>query len=167
MTVLVWWVRPPRLSPSRPHPRLPGRGSVALAVGVRRSLAVAAPEALLSFDPVSERLLTVPGVGTLTATALVGAVGHIHAFERGRQFASWLGLTSREYSSGGRRRLGRISKRGDRYLRYLLTHGARAVLVTAARRRRAGQSLSRLHEYSRLEIYRSGGRTSSPLSLTS
>ena len=104
--------------------------------------------ALASADPVSERLLTVPGVGTLTATALLGAVGHIHAFRRGRQFASWLGLTPREYSSGGRRRLGRSSKRGDRYLRYLLTHGARAVLVTAARRRRrAGQSLSRLHDW--------------------
>ena len=88
-----------------------------------------------------------PGVRRLTATALVGAVGNIHAFGRGRQFASWLGLTPREYSSGGRRRLGRISKRGDRCLRYLLTHGARAVLVTTARRRRAGQSLSRLHEW--------------------
>ena len=88
-----------------------------------------------------------PGIGTLTATALVGAVGHIHVFERGRQFASWIGLTPREYSSGGRRRLGGISKRGDRYLRYLLTHGARAVLVTAARRQRAGQPLSRLHQW--------------------
>ena len=72
---------------------------------------------LASADPVSVRLQTVPGVGKLTATALVGSVGHIHAFGRGRQFASWLGLTPREYSSGGRRRLGRISKRGDRYLR--------------------------------------------------
>ena len=102
---------------------------------------------LAAADPVSARLQTVPGVGTLTATALVGAVGHIHAFGRGRQFASWIGLTPREYSSGGRRRLGRISKRGDRYLRYLLTHGARAVLVTAVRRRRAGQPLSRLHQW--------------------
>ena len=102
---------------------------------------------LAASDPVSARLQTVPGIGTLTATALVGAVGHIHAFERGRQFASWIGLTPREYSSGGRRRLGGISKRGDRYLRYLLTHGARAVLVTAARRQRAGQPLSRLHQW--------------------
>ena len=102
---------------------------------------------LAAADPVSARLQTVPGIGTLTATALVGAVGHIHAFERGRQFASWIGLTPREYSSGGRRRLGGISKRGDRYLRYLLTHGARAVLVTAARRQRAGQPLSRLHQW--------------------
>ena len=102
---------------------------------------------LAAADPVNARLQTVPGVGTLTATALVGAVGHIHAFGRGRQFASWIGLTPREYSSGGRRRLGRISKRADRYLRYLLTHGARAVLVTVARRQRAGQPLSRLHQW--------------------
>ena len=86
-------------------------------------------------DPVVTRLLTIPGVGLLTATALVGSVGHIHAFRRARQFASWLGLTPREHSSGARRRLGGISKRGDVYLRCLLTHGARAVLVMAHRRR--------------------------------
>ena len=71
------------------------------------------------------RLRTIPGIGRLTATAFVGSVGHIHAFRRARQFASWLGLTPREYSSGQRRRLGGISKRGDVYLRCLLTHGAR------------------------------------------
>lgn len=105
---------------------------------------------------VSARTQTVPGVGSLTATALVGAVGHIHAFGRGRTFASWLELTPRKYSSGGRRRLGRISKRGDRYLRYLLTHGARAVLVTVARRRRGGQSLSRLHRWALQVRHRCG-----------
>jgi len=83
--------------------------------------------------PVAQRLQQVPGVGVLTATALVGAVPHIHAFRRGRDFASWLGLTPRESSTGGRRYLGRISKRGDRYLRCLLTHGARAVLLAAQR----------------------------------
>ena len=56
---------------------------------------------LAAADPVSARLQTVPGIGTLTATALVGAVGHIHAFGHGRQFASWIGLTPREYSSSG------------------------------------------------------------------
>jgi len=75
----------------------------------------------------------VPGVGVLTSTALVGAVGHIHAFRRGRQFASWLGLTPRESSTGARRHLGAISKRGDVYLRCLLAHGARAVLLAAHR----------------------------------
>jgi transposase len=55
---------------------------------------------------VARRLVQIPGVGVITATALLGAVGHIHAFRRSRHFASWLGLTPRESSSGGRRRLG-------------------------------------------------------------
>ena len=70
-------------------------------------------------------LLSVPGVGLLTATAMVaatgGSVGH---FKDARHFASWFGLTPKEHSSGSTRHLGRISKRGDRYLRMLLTHGA-------------------------------------------
>ena len=90
--------------------------------------------ALAEHDPVVTRLRTIPGIGLLTATALVGTVGHIHAFTRARQFASWLGLTPREHSSAHRRHLGGISKRGDVYLRCLLTHGARAVLVAASRR---------------------------------
>lgn len=102
---------------------------------------------LADADPVVTRLRTIPGIGLLTATALVGSVGHIHAFRRARQFASWLGLTPREHSSGPRRRLGGISKRGDLYLRCLLTHGARAVLVAAQRRRRAEQPLTRLHHW--------------------
>jgi transposase len=87
--------------------------------------------------PTARRLHQIPGVGVITATALVGAVGHIHAFRRGRHFASWLGLTPRESSSGSRRHLGAISKRGDVYLRCLLTHGARSVLLTAQRTARA------------------------------
>jgi len=87
--------------------------------------------------PIARRLQQIPGIGVLTSTALVGAVNHIHAFRRGRHFASWLGLTPREVSTGSRRYLGRISKRGDVYLRCLLTHGARAVLLTAQRTARA------------------------------
>lgn len=87
--------------------------------------------------PIAQRLQQVPGVGVITATALVGAVGQIHAFRRGRQFANWLGLTPRESSSGSRRYLGRISKRGDVHLRCLLTHGSRAVLQAAQRTMRA------------------------------
>ena len=83
-------------------------------------------------QPIARRLQQVPGVGVITATALMGAVGDIHAF-RQRQFASWLGLTPRESSSGMRRSLGRISKRGNVYLRCLLTHGSRAVLLAAQR----------------------------------
>jgi transposase len=93
--------------------------------------------AVVREHPVARRLHQIPGVGVITATAFVGAVGHIHAFRRGRQFASWLGLTPRESSSGARRHLGGISKRGDVYLRCLLTHGARSVLLRAQRTARA------------------------------
>ena len=74
-------------------------------------------------------LLTIPGIGLLTATAIVAFIGDIRRFPSGRHFASYLGLTPREYSSGLKRHLGRISKRGDGYLRTLLIHGARSVLV--------------------------------------
>ena len=97
---------------------------------------------------VARRLVEIPGVGVITATALIGAVGHIHAFRRGRHFASWLGLTPRESSSGGRRRLGGISKRGDVYLRCLLTHGARSFLLTAGRTARAAPNrVTRLQQW--------------------
>lgn len=88
-------------------------------------------EALGSQTPAVERLQSVPGIGLLAATALVGFVGEIHRFPSSRHFASYLGLTPREHSSGSTRRLGRISKRGDRYLRTLLVHGARSVLRAA------------------------------------
>lgn len=84
--------------------------------------------------PVVARLQSIPGIGLLTATALVAAVGDISRFRTCRHFASWLGLTPREYSSGKHRRLGGISKRGDRYLRTLLIHGARSVLAAAHRK---------------------------------
>jgi transposase len=70
-------------------------------------------------------------VGLLTATALAAFVGDVQRFPSGRHFASYLGLTPRESSSGLRRRLGAISKRGDPYLRMLLIHGARSVLLHA------------------------------------
>ena len=84
-------------------------------------------------SPLITRLRTVPGIGLLTATALVAFVVNVQRFSSGRRFACYLGLTPREYSSGHRRRLGRISKRGDIYLRTLLIHGARAVLNAAKR----------------------------------
>ena len=88
--------------------------------------------------PSPVRLQQIPGVGVHHRDSAGRAPSnHIHAFRRGRQFASWLGLTPRESSTGGRRHLGRISKRGDVYLRCLLTHGARAVLLTAQRTARA------------------------------
>jgi len=87
--------------------------------------------ALALATPLVARLRTIPGIGLLTATALVGFVSDAHRFPSGRHFASYLGLTPREHSSGLRRRLGAISKRGDPYLRMLLIHGARAVLCHA------------------------------------
>ena len=89
------------------------------------------------------RLRTIPGVGLLTATALVAFVGDVHRFPSSRHFASYLGLTPRESSSGLRRRLGAISKRGDPYLRMLLIHGARSVLLHA-KKKPAGE-----HDYLR------------------
>ena len=93
------------------------------------------------------RLREIPGIGLLTATALYASIGDIHAFPSGRHFASWLGLTPRENSSGHARRLGRISKQGDTYLRTLLTHGARAALHAAQRKANAGRSLSYLEAW--------------------
>lgn len=78
--------------------------------------------------PAAQLLLTVPGIGVLTATALVAFVGDIHRFRSGRHFAAYLGLTPREHSTGSRRRLGHMTKRGNSYLRMLLIHGARAAL---------------------------------------
>ncbi len=77
------------------------------------------------------RLMSVPGVGLLSGTALVAFVGDVERFPSGRHFASYLGLTPRERSSGQVRRLGAISKRGDTYIRMLLIHGARAVLLSS------------------------------------
>jgi transposase len=78
-------------------------------------------------NEVSRRLATIPGVGPITATALVATVGDPAYFRSGRQFAAWLGLVPRQRSSGGKEWRGGISKRGDGYLRRLLVHGARTV----------------------------------------
>lgn len=88
-------------------------------------------DALAKDDPVVSSLKTIPGIGLLTATALVAFVGDVRRFPSGRHFSSYLGLTPREHSSGLSRHLGRISKRGDPYLRMLLIHGARSVLWAA------------------------------------
>jgi len=80
-------------------------------------------------------LMTVPGIGILSATSLVASIGDVHRFPSGRSFANYLGLTPRETSTGASRRLGPISKRGNRYLRMLLIHGARSALLAAHRTR--------------------------------
>jgi transposase len=73
----------------------------------------------------------VPGIGRLTATALVAMIGDAKTFKSGREFASFLGLVPRQSGTGGKIRLGSISKRGDPYLRTLLIHGARSVMYHA------------------------------------
>jgi len=109
----------------------------------------------LAKEDVVQELQTIPGIGLLTSTALVGSVAKIDGFPSGRHFASWLGLTPREHSSGGKQRLGRITKRGDTYLRCLLTHGARAVLLSAKRRSQAGKEMTHLQAWAvELELRR-------------
>jgi transposase len=88
----------------------------------------------------AQRLMQLMGVGETTATAIVAMVGNGHEFDSGRQFAAWIGLVPGQYSSGGKSRLGRITKAGDAYLRSLLVLGARSVLNAAAGKK---DSLSR------------------------
>ncbi len=82
----------------------------------------------------SRKLAAIPGIGPLTASALVASIGDAKSFENGRQLAAWLGLVPRQLSSGGKPLLLGISKRGDGYLRMLLIHGARAVIRVAERK---------------------------------
>jgi transposase len=80
-------------------------------------------------DARSKRLMERPGIGPISASALLASIGGGHDFKNGRQVAAWMGLTPGQYSSGGKARLGRITKAGDPYLRSLLVMGARAVLA--------------------------------------
>lgn len=84
--------------------------------------------------PMCRKLLEADGIGPVTATALVSSVGNAQEFKNGRGFSAWIGLVPRHYASGESKRLGRISKRGDAYLRQLLVHGARSVALQAKRR---------------------------------
>lgn len=77
----------------------------------------------------SRRLETIPGVGPLIASAVVATIPDLSTFKKGRDFAAWIGLTPSQNASGGRERLGRISKKGDRYLRRLLFIGALSVVI--------------------------------------
>jgi transposase len=90
-------------------------------------------ESLCSSNDVCKRLMTIPGIAEISATALYSAVGHMK-FKNGRELAAFLGLVPRQNSSGGKEKLGKISKRGDVYVRKLLVHGARSVLKQAHRR---------------------------------
>lgn len=87
----------------------------------------------LQHNELARRAHTRPGIGPITASALVATVGNGHDFRNGRQFSAWLGLVPHQYSTGGKTRLGHITKRGDPYLRTLLVMGARSVLQRAYR----------------------------------
>ncbi len=78
-----------------------------------------------------KRLMAIEGIGPISASAIVSAIGDARQFKSGRDLAAWLGVVPNQHSSGGKDRLGKISKRGDSYLRTLLIHGARAVISTS------------------------------------
>jgi len=86
---------------------------------------------LCESNPICKLLCKLPGIGALTATAMIALVGNISVFKNGRELAAYLGLVPKQASSGGKSKLLGISKRGDRYVRCLLVHGARAVLFRA------------------------------------
>ena len=85
-------------------------------------------------NEVSRRLQTIPGIGPITASALAASIGDPALFKSGREMAAWIGLVPRQNSTGGKERLGRISKQGDQYLRWLLVAGAMSVIKQAKRR---------------------------------
>lgn len=89
-------------------------------------------------NPDSRRLATIPGIGVITATAIVGAIGNGKHFKSAREFSAWIGLVPNQNSSGGKDRLGRISKKGNAYLRTLLVVGATAMLQGRTRDKAAG-----------------------------
>ncbi len=91
-------------------------------------------EKIAQADERMQRLQTIPGIGPKIATALLAAIGDIHAFKNGRELAAWLGLVPRQHSTGGKSTLLGISKRGDVYLRQLIIHGARSILRWVDRR---------------------------------
>jgi transposase len=92
-------------------------------------------EQIASSDAACTRLRQIPGIGPLIATAIVAAIGNGTAFRKGREFAAWMGLVPKQYSTGGRAKLSGISKRGNSYLRKILIHGARAVVLRCKRDR--------------------------------
>jgi len=115
-------------------------------------------------DDLVQRWLEVPGVGLLGASALRAAAGDLNRFPTGRHLASWLGITAREHSSGEQRHLGRISKRGDAYLRTLLVHGARSALEAAHRTERQSKPLNTLQRFA-LEVEQRRGRNKATVAL--
>lgn len=96
-------------------------------------------------DEAARRMRAVSGVGVITADAVSATVGNAHDFKNGRQFAAWIGITPRQYSSGGKTQLGRITRRGDAYLRTLLVQGARSTLQATLKK--APDKLNRMQQW--------------------
>jgi transposase len=125
------------------HPALPHEARPALLILLDQlkslDVAIAAIEkeatAGRRLDDRVRRLMTVPGIGVITATAIAATVPDAGAFKSGREFAAWIGLVPRQQSSGGKERLGGHTKMGDAYLRRLLISGAHAVIAHSARRK--------------------------------
>ena len=110
-------------------------------------------EQIASSDPACQRLRQIPGIGPLVATAIVAAIGNGAAFRKGREFAAWMGLVPKQYSTGGKAKLAGISKRGNRYLRKILIHGARAVVLRSKRDRIAmGEWMTALEAKTSLNV---------------
>jgi len=134
--------------------RIPGVARLSLEVLARQYGAVAAEIATIEKRihawhracEESRRLEEIPGVGPIVATALVAEVGDWKAFSSGRNLAAWIGLVPRQHSTGGKERLGKISKQGNRYLRWLLVAGAMAVIRHARQRGTKRAWLARLME---------------------
>ncbi len=102
-------------------------------------------ERISDADAGCTRIRQIPGIGPIVATAIVAAIGNGAAFRKGRDFAAWLGVVPRQYSTGGKAKLLGISKRGNIYLRKVLIHGARAAVLRITRDRAAiGAWLDRL-----------------------
>ena len=115
------------------YPSSPGRVSAALGtqLGTLKAQILQFDRLIMAWHRSSEasrRLDDIPGVGPALATALVATVADPRAFRSGRNFSAWIGLVPKQHSSGGKDRLGSISKRGDRYLRFLFVAGALAVI---------------------------------------
>ena len=89
--------------------------------------------ALASGDPAYQQLLSIPGIGPTLAPALLASIGHAQQFNSARSCSAWVGLIPKQHSTGGRTQLGAITKSGDRNLRVMLIHGARAVILWAHR----------------------------------
>lgn len=105
------------------------------------------PKQAVKEDVVIRQFMKINGIGLLSATAMRASVQSPEQFKNGRQLSAWLGITPREYSSGNQRYLGRISKRGDKYLRTLLIHGARSVMARIKLLQRSQQKLTALQQW--------------------